>query len=308
VIALSAEQPLTYMVFPAFIWAALRFGPQGATLAVAVGAVIAVLSTSHQQGAFVELSPTASALNLQLYITFAALTTCCLAAIVSERRRAALELAESQRREGERAALERQRIARDLHDSVSQSLFSTTLHVRTAQHVLALEKPDSTGPVGEELSEIGQLTRGALAEMRALIFELRPGALAEEGLVAAVTKQASALSAREGLVIEVDGPDERLPLEPGLEEQLYRLALEALANVVKHARASSATVHIAARDDTVSIEVSDDGRGFDPGAVGPEHFGLRSMRGRVADLGGRLEVMSTPGRGTVLRVEVPAQR
>jgi signal transduction histidine kinase len=307
VIALSAEQPLTYMVFPAFIWAALRIGPPGATLAVAVAAVIAVLTTSRQQGAFVELSPTDSALNLQLYITFAALTTFCLAAIVSERRRAALELAESHRREGERAALERQRIARDLHDSVSQSLFSTTLHVRTAQHALALEELDTTGPVGEELSQIGQLTRGALAEMRALIFELRPGALAEEGLVAALTKQAAALSARQGLVIAVDGPDERLPLEPEVEEQLYRLGQEALANVVKHARATGATVRIAAEDDTVSMEVSDNGCGFDPGAVGPEHFGLRSMRGRVADLGGRLQVTTRRGRGTVLRVEVPAQ-
>jgi signal transduction histidine kinase len=307
VLALSAEQPLTYMVFPAFIWAALRFGPQGATLAVAIGAVIAVVATSHEQGFFVELSPTDSALNLQLYITFAALTTLCLASIVSERRRAALELAESHRHEGERAALERQRIARDLHDSVSQSLFSTTLHVRTAQHALAREELDATGPVGEELSEIGQLTRGALAEMRALIFELQPGALAEEGLVAALTKQASALSAREGLMIEVDGPDEGLPLEREVEEQLYRLGQEALANVVKHARASSAAVCIAARDDIVWMEVSDNGRGFDPAAVGPEHFGLRSMRGRVADLGGRLEVRSTPGRGTVLRVEVPAQ-
>jgi signal transduction histidine kinase len=307
-IALSADQPLTYMVFPAFIWAALRLGPQGATVAVAVGAVIAIVVTSHQQGAFIELSPTDSALNLQLYITFAALTTCCLAAIVSERRRSALELAESQRREGERAALERQRIARDLHDSVSQSLFSTTLHVRTAQRALELEELDGTGPVGEELSEIGQLTRGALAEMRALIFELRPGALAEEGLVAALTKQASALSAREGLVIAVNGPDAHLPLGPEVEEQLYRLGQEALANVVKHARASNATVRIAVNDDTVLMEVSDDGRGFDPAAVGRDHFGLRSMRGRAADLGGRLKVTSTPGRGTVLRVEVPAQR
>jgi signal transduction histidine kinase len=231
-----------------------------------------------------------------------------LAAIVSERRRAGLELAETQRREGERAALERQRIARDLHDSVSQSLFSTTLHVRTAQHALAREGLDATGPVGEELSQIGQLTRGALAEMRALILELRPGALAEEGLVAALTKQAAALSAREGLVIEVQGPDARLPLGPEVEEQLYRLGQEALANVVKHARASSATVRIAAKDHTVSVEVSDDGRGFDPAAVGREHFGLRSMRGRVADLGGRLEVTSALGGGTVLRVEVPAQR
>jgi len=190
------------------------------------------------------------------YIVFPALTTCCLAAIVSERRRAALELAESQRHEAERAALERQRIARDLHDSASQSLFSTTLHVRTAQRALEVEQLDATGPVGEELSEIGQLTRGALAEMRALILELRPGALAEEGLVAALTNQAAALGAREGLV----------------------------------------------------IEVSDDGRGFDPAAVGAEHFGLRSRRGRVADLGGRLEVTSAPGRGTVLRVEVPARQ
>jgi signal transduction histidine kinase len=152
------------------------------------------------------------------------------------------------------------------------------------------------------------LTRGALAEMRALILELRPGALAEEGLVAALAKLAAALSAREGLVIEVDGPDGHLPLGPEVEEQLYRLGQEALANVVKHARASSATVRIAAAGGTVSVEVSDDGRGFDPATVGPEHFGLRSMRGRVADLGGRLEVTSAPGGGTVLRVQVPAQR
>jgi signal transduction histidine kinase len=78
--------------------------------------------------------------------------------------------------------------------------------------------------------------------------------------------------------------------------------------VVKHARASRAAVRIAADDDIVMIEVHDDGRGFDPAAVGPDHFGLRSMRGRVADLGGRLEITSTPGQGTVLRVEVPAQQ
>jgi signal transduction histidine kinase len=143
--------------------------------------------------------------------------------------------------------------------------------------------------------------------MRALIFELRPEALAEEGLVAGLAKQASALSAREGLVIGVDGPGGRLPLGPEAEQELYRVGQEALANVVKHARATSATVRVAATDLTVSIEVSDDGRGFDPAAVGPEHFGLRSMRGRVADLGGRLEITSAPGRGTAVRVEVPAR-
>jgi signal transduction histidine kinase len=306
-IALTAEQPLTYIVFPAFIWAALRFGPQGATLAVAVAAGIAVWGTSNREGPFVEQAPTDSALNLQLYITLAALTTFYLAAIVSERRRAALELAESQRREGERAAQERQRIARDLHDSVSQSLFSSALHVRSAQRALARSGPAAIEPVEEELSEIGQLTQGALSEMRALIFELRPDALAEEGLVTALTEQASTLSAREGLAIEVEGPEERLPLRPETEEQLYRLGQEALANVVKHAGASSATVRIAANDGIVSLEVRDDGRGFDPAAVGSGHFGLRSMRGRIADLAGGFQVASTPGGGTVLRAEVPAQ-
>ena len=159
-LAFSADQPLTYIVFPALIWPALRLGPPGATLAVAVAAVIAVLATARQLGPFVEHSPTDSALNLQLDMVLAALTTGCLAAIVSERRRAALELAQSQRREGERAALERQRLARDLHDSVSQSLFSATLHVRSAQLELEFEQLDPAGPMGEELGEIGQLTRG----------------------------------------------------------------------------------------------------------------------------------------------------
>jgi signal transduction histidine kinase len=308
VIALTAEQPLTYLVFPAFIWAALRFGPQGATLAVAVAAGIAVWGTSNREGPFVEQAPSDSALNLQLYITLAALTTFCLAAIVSERRRAAQELAESQRREGERAAQERQRIARDLHDSVSQSLFSTGLHVRSAQRALARDAPDYSGPVREELSEIDHLTRDALAEMRALILELRPELLADEGLVAALTEQASIVGAREGLAIEVDGPRERLPLGPEAEEQLYRVGQEALANVVKHARARSATVRLAAEDGIVSLEVRDDGAGFDPTAVSAGRFGLRSMRGRVADLGGRLEVTSAPGRGTVIRAEVPVER
>jgi signal transduction histidine kinase len=306
-IALSADLPLTYMVFPAFIWAALRFGPQGATLAVAVAVVMAVWGTSNELGPFLEQTPTDSALNLQLYIVIAALTTLCLAAIVSERRTAALELAESERREGERASLERQRIARDLHDSVSQSLFSTTLHLRSAQRAVTHEGIDPTGPVGVPLNEAATLTQGALAEMRALIFELRPGALSEEGLVVALGEHAAALGAREGLAIEVDGPSERLPLAPDAEEQVYRLGQEALANVVRHAGANSAAVRLAAGDGRVTMEIRDNGRGFDPAAVSGSHFGLRSMHGRVADLGGELEVTSALGRGTVVRAAVPAQ-
>lgn len=307
-IALSGDLPLTYIVFPALTWAALRFGPQGATLAVAATAVTTVAITASDMGAFLEHSITDSVLSSQLYIAVAAVTTICLAAVVAERRRAGRELAASQRREARRAVEERQRIARDLHDSVSQSLFSTTLHLRTAERALARDGMDPAGPVGQELDRAGQLTGGALAEMRALVFELRPGALAEDGLVVALELHAAAVGAREELTIAVRGPDERLPLTPAAEEQLFRVGQEALANVVKHAHATDAAIDVTTGGGAVTIAISDDGWGFDAAVGRAGGFGLRSMRARAADLGGRLEIASAPGRGTVVRVRVPFAR
>ena len=225
---------------------------------------------------------------------------------MDERRRAGRELAESRRREGRRGAEERQRIARDLHDSMSQSLFSTTLHLRTAERALAREGVDPAGPVGRELDRAAQLTGGALAEMRALVFELRPGALAEDGLVVALRLHAAGVGAREELAIAVHGPDERLPLTPAAEEQLYRLGQEALANVVKHADASAAAIDVTTAGGAVALAIRDDGRGFDAAVGRAGGFGLRSMRARAAELGSRLEIASAPGHGTVVRVEVPA--
>ena len=123
-IALSAEEPLTYLVFPSLIWAALRFGPQGATLAVAVAVVAAVLATSNALGPFVEQAASDSALNLQLYIVFAALTTLCLAAIVCERRRVAQELSESRTRIAVARERERRRLEGELHDSAQNRIFA----------------------------------------------------------------------------------------------------------------------------------------------------------------------------------------
>ncbi|SFK91605.1 GAF domain-containing sensor histidine kinase [Geodermatophilus ruber] len=196
------------------------------------------------------------------------------------------------------ALLERQRLARDLHDSVSQALFSMTLHARTAQLAMAkLGLPDD-GPLGRTVGQLRELTQGALAEMRALIFELRPGALAEEGLLAAVTKQAAALGAREGLPITVTGPAERPQLPADVEEHLYRIVLEALHNVVKHARAGKAAVTVTADHDGLQILVEDDGAGFDPTVDHPGHLGLGTMRDRAAAIGAELVLDSAPGRGT----------
>ncbi len=304
-IVLASPRPVSYLVFPALIWAAVRFGQRGATLAVFCAAAMTVWRTAHHVGPFVEHSITQTTLSTQLYLAVAALTTLCLGAIVSERQRAAEDLADSRRREAERAAEERQRIARDLHDSVSQSLFSMTLHARVAERSLQLTGTQDNARVVRELNQVGELSRSALAEMRALIFELRPGGLAEEGLVTALTKHAGAVSAREGLAIDVSGPPERLPISPDREEHLYRVGQEALANVVKHAQAGQITVTVRVEGTTVELEVRDDGRGFNPQAAYLGHLGLTTMRSRAGEMGADLNIASAPGSGTSVRVRLP---
>ncbi len=201
--------------------------------------------------------------------------------------------------------LERQRLARELHDSVSQALFSMTLHARAAQRHLETEGIGPAAPAAREVEKLRELTSGALAEMRALIFELRPGALAEEGLVSALGKQAAALAARTGTPVRVEAPRERLDLAPDVEEHLYRLVLEALNNALKHADAAAIDVELRVEDDRLLVGVRDDGRGFDPGQEHPGHLGLHTMRERAAAVGGELEVTSAPDEGSAVLVTVP---
>jgi signal transduction histidine kinase len=306
VLTFSIEGPVgvAYMVFPALIWAAFRFGPAGATLAIAITAGIAVGFTAHQAGPFSTAPIDLRTLSTQVYIVVAALTTLFLSALVIERDRSIAELADAKRAEDDRALKERHRIARDLHDSVSQALFSTILHTRSAQKALMRDGPVPSEVLGQSLDAIGELTRGAQSEMRALIFELGHDAV-EDGLVAALARHASILRRRVKLDIEVAGP-ERLALSPRAQTELFGIGREALANVVKHAGASKAWVHVEARSEHVLLDVRDDGSGFDPAARHPGHFGLESMHSRAAELGGELTISSVPGVGTVVRVEVRA--
>jgi PAS domain S-box-containing protein len=208
---------------------------------------------------------------------------------------------------GETSVLrERARLARELHDSVSQALFSMKLHARAAQLAMDKQGLPGDGPLGRSIAQLRELTQAALAEMRALIFELRPDALAEEGIVAALGKQAAALSARSGLTVAVDGPRDRLELAPKVEEHLYRIVLEALNNTIKHAHATHATVHIAAADGRLAITVSDDGTGFDVARPHPGHLGLGTMRERADVLGAELSVGAPGDRGTTVTVTVDA--
>ena len=300
-LAFSIEGPVAYMTFPALIWAAFRFGPAGATLSIAITAGVAVGFTAHDAGPFSTQPIDLRTLSTQVYIVVAALTTLFLSALVIERERSAAELAEAKRREDDGAMKERHRIARDLHDSVSQALFSTVLQTRTAQKALKREGLTPSDSLEQSLDTIGELTNGVQREMRALIYELGHDAV-EDGLVAGLTSHASMLRRRHGLDIDVQGP-ERLALTHRTQTELFNIGREALANVVKHAEASRASVHVEARSGRVLVEVRDDGSGFDTAARHPGHFGLESMHSRAAEIGAVLTISSAPRAGTVVRVE-----
>jgi signal transduction histidine kinase len=306
-IVFSTEEPIRYTVFPALIWAAFRFGAPGATLAIAITTCVAIVETAHDLGPFSEQPIDHQTLSTQLYIWVSALTTLFLSGLVSERERATRQLAEARRTEGARAVEERRRIARDLHDSVSQALFSTVLHTRTAQKTLARDGGDPSGRVGRALGTIGDLTRDVQGEIRSLIHELRREPV-HDGLVAALARHSYELDAPDGLTIEVQGPESRLALPQQVEAQLFAIGREALANVVRHADATVARVRVEAQREQIVVEISDDGRGFDPSNGHPGHFGLESMRSRTAEIDGRIAIASAPGHGTRVRIRVPIGR
>ena len=202
------------------------------------------------------------------------------------------------------AALEeRQKLARELHDSVSQALYGIALGARTARTLLDRDPTKAAEP----LDYVVSLAEAGLTEMRALIFELRPDALELEGLVGSLEKQLAAMRARHGLRIEANlGREPEVPLD--VKETLYRIAQETLNNVVKHARASSITVELSEGAHGIRLAIADDGVGYDPTADFPGHLGLRSMRERAARIGAVLETESTPGQGTRACVLVPPSR
>lgn len=214
----------------------------------------------------------------------------------------AIEHARLQQQAEQLAVLaERQRLARDLHDSVTQSLYSVTLYANAAALALAAGKQEVTAGYLQELQETAQ---EGMRDMRLLIFQLHPPVLETEGLVAALQARLAAVEGRAGLQADLRVEEERrLPIE--IESDLYWIAQEALNNVRKHAEASHVIVHLHFTDTTVLLEVVDDGIGFDPQSVPTEERGgLRTIAERTARIGGKLTYDSAPGSGTRVKVEV----
>jgi len=214
----------------------------------------------------------------------------------------AIENARLYKQAHQRAVVEeRSRLARELHDSVSQALYGITLYAQAAAGHLAACRLDK---VSEQLSAVQDTSQDALAEMRLLIFELRPSSLDEAGLSAALQARLLAVEGRAGLkTVFTSDLTDRLRLD--VEEGLYRIAQEALNNCLKHAAAHLISVSLCRQGSRITMTIVDDGVGFDVGAARDGGgVGLQAMAERAAQLEGQLRVNSQPGAGTEVRVEV----
>ncbi len=196
---------------------------------------------------------------------------------------------------------ERNRLARELHDAVNQTLFSVSL---TADAAALLVESDP-GRAKEQMAAVRDLARGAMEEMRSLVFELRPADLSSDGLVETLRKHVAVLRRVSGREIVLDVGRER-PLGADAEQEVFRVAQEALRNALEHSGAHSVRVDLDMPDGRLLLSVSDDGSGFEPdGVAAGRHLGLVSMRERAAALGGELRVESARGVGTTVSMEVP---
>ncbi|HUJ56383.1 MAG TPA: GAF domain-containing protein [Gaiellaceae bacterium] len=195
--------------------------------------------------------------------------------------------------------LERRRLARELHDETGQALTSILLGLR------GLEEAQSPEDLRAAVSEVRDLVRSTLQDVRRLAVELRPKALDDFGLVAALERLTDSFAEQTQIGVEFvhNIPDGRLP--PEIETALYRIVQESLTNIVKHARAGNVSIVLRGSSESVSVVVEDDGVGFEPGREPGDGIGLVGMRERVGISGGTITVESRPGAGTTLRAEVP---
>jgi signal transduction histidine kinase len=293
-LVMSSSRPLSYVLFPALLWAALRFGPRGGTLAVAITAGVTVWNTTHYLGPFYFHSITRSVLITQLFIGVAALSTLCLAVVVSEREAFASGLRASRARLVDAAYAERRRIERNLHDGAQQRLTAVAYRLHEAGKELQ-RAPEVGASLIEGAEEELQL---AIDELRELAHGIHPPALTTFGLAKAIPM----VAARSTVPVELDDVPSRR-FAGATEAAAYYVIVEAIANTQKYAHASRIRVRCAAVRDVIEVEIVDDGIGGAKESVGS---GLEGLRDRIEAIGGTFELDSPPGRGTRITATIPA--
>ncbi len=222
---------------------------------------------------------------------------------ISDRKRTEEALSRAQKEKEEAAVSERTRLARDLHDAVSQTLFSASIIADVLPRLWDKNKDEGR----RRLEEVRQLTRGALAEMRTLLFELRPAALADADLGYLLHQLAESISGRTRIPVTVSIDGECNP-QPEVKVALYRITQEALNNVAKHANASQGRVTVSCQSDELVLIINDNGKGFDVGSVRPESLGLGIIRDRAKGIGAELRIDSKIGIGSEVIVKLQNTR
>ncbi|NTU84950.1 MAG: GAF domain-containing sensor histidine kinase, partial [Chloroflexales bacterium] len=206
-----------------------------------------------------------------------------------------------QRTMAEAAQEERRRLARELHDSITQSLYSLTLLARAWSQMAAGATP---ADLADWFGQVEDIALQSLKEMRLLIYQLRSQEFDEQGLAEALRHRLEAVEGRSGVKVRLDAEGYRQPVSPGVESQLYAIVQEAMNNALRHAGATMITIVLRSDHEGALVEVADNGRGFDPDEPSAG-LGLTTMRERAEAIGGRLSVTSAPGRGTTVRVLLP---
>jgi signal transduction histidine kinase len=199
------------------------------------------------------------------------------------------------------ASRERNRLARELHDTLAHALSAVAVQLEAVHSIWEEDPARGRAMLEQSLAT----TREGLAEARRAIAALRAAPVEDVGVVLAIRSLAESAAARSGLQLELQLPAQLDGLDPAVEQVLYRIAQEALANITRHARAQSLVLRLVREGGRLELTVSDDGRGFDAaGLPAGEHFGLQGMRERAAAVGGTLDVQSWPGQGTTVRFAV----
>jgi signal transduction histidine kinase len=290
-----SSRPLTYLAFPALIWAALRFREWGVTVIIVLLAAVSTWHTAHFSGPFVFHSIPQSVVGEQLFIIVPALVSLALAAVVAEREAFAAGLGASRARILDAADGERRRIERNLHDGAQQRLTA-----------LGVELGDARGQLPGDPARAGALLQRAEAELWLAVDELRelaqgihPTVLRQHGIAGGI----ESITARSPIPIDAG----ELPagrFEPAVEATAYYVVAEAVANAHKHAGATAIRIRAAETGGTLRLEITDNGAG---GAVVVRGAGLEGLRDRVEAVGGIFDVVSVRDRGTRVSVRLPAR-
>jgi signal transduction histidine kinase len=293
-IAVGDGHHLSYLAFPALIWVSLRFGPRGSTLGITIGAAVMVWATTHSLGPFAFRSINVSLLDIQLYLAVTAVSALAVAALAGEREVLIERVRASRMRIVVAADGERRRLERDLHDGAQQRLLALAARLGLAA------RDDDRAPTAGAAS-LGMAQRevlAALEELRDLVHGIRPAALRRFGLARAV----EGIAARSSTPVElIELPERRL--DETAETTAYYVVLEAVANAQRYAHASVIRIQARLSEETLTVEVQDDGIG---GAAEHNELGLQGLRDRVEATGGEFEVVSEPRCGTRIRAAIPA--